>query len=103
VVSAAGTYQMAGLPLGPFDASEYPAALLFLEPGDCIIAFTDGVTEATAEDGRQLENAGIRAAIEGASRSPREMVGAVVQAIRQFTGGQPQSDDITLVAFGRKP
>src|SRR5207245_8473059 len=48
----------AGLPLGVLDGFEYGSCQISLEPGDSILAFTDGVTEATdVQDLQQIGRA----------------------------------------------
>jgi serine phosphatase RsbU (regulator of sigma subunit) len=101
VIEAVGV-EMTGLPLGPFDGFQYPSALISLEPGDCVLAFTDGVTEAMNVQGEQLGITGVRAALEGRSQTPGAMVEAVSLAVKKFAAGRQQNDDITLVAFGRR-
>jgi sigma-B regulation protein RsbU (phosphoserine phosphatase) len=75
-----------------------------LEPGDCILAFTDGVTEAMDANNVQLQKRGVHAAVQAGRReaySPRALGERVVQAVKQFAAGRSQHDDIALVGFGR--
>jgi len=90
-----------GFPLGVIDGFEYASFQRILEPGDCILAFTDGVTEAMNVHGVQLRTNGIHAALQGASSSPRMLVEQLVGAVKQFAAGRCQSDDMALVGFGR--
>src|SRR5262249_20290809 len=50
---------LSGLPLGVVGDFCYPAYTVALEPGDCIMAFTDGVTEAMDVDNKQLQMKGV--------------------------------------------
>jgi serine phosphatase RsbU (regulator of sigma subunit) len=93
----------AEFPLGVIDNYEYGSCEISLKPGESILAFTDGVTDAMDIQGGQLETAGLYAAIQGASYSPRALGEKVVNVVKQFTAGRAQIDDIALVAFGRKP
>jgi sigma-B regulation protein RsbU (phosphoserine phosphatase) len=90
-----------GLPLGVLDGYEYASCQIALEPGDSVLAFTDGVTEATDVQDRQLQTKGLYAAVEGGAYSTRELGEQVVKVVKQFAAGRSQFDDIALVGFGR--
>ena len=90
-----------GLPLGVLDGYEYASCQVTLEPGDSILAFTDGVTEATDLHDLQLQTKGLYAAVEGGTYSTRELGEQVIKVVKQFAAGRSQFDDIALVSFGR--
>jgi serine phosphatase RsbU (regulator of sigma subunit) len=90
-----------GYPLGVVDSFEYASCQVRLQPGDSILAFTDGVTEAMDVRDLQLETKGVYAAVSGGDYSPRTLVEQVVKIVKQFSTGRSQSDDIALVGFGR--
>jgi phosphoserine phosphatase RsbU/P len=90
-----------GFPLGVVDGFEYVSCEVSLEPGDTILAFTDGVTEAMNLQNLQLQAAGVYAAMREGTYSPRPLVEQVVKAVKQFATGRNQTDDIALVGFGR--
>jgi phosphoserine phosphatase RsbU/P len=92
---------VAGLPLGVVDGFEYASCQVSLEPGDSILAFTDGVTEAMNVQDLQLATKGVYAAVQGEAYSPRALGERVVKVVKQFTAGRSQQDDIALVGFGR--
>jgi serine phosphatase RsbU (regulator of sigma subunit) len=93
--------EVAGLPLGVLDGFEYASCQVALEPGDSILAFTDGVTEAMDVNNVQLRTKGVYAAVVGEAYSPQALVERVVEVVKQFAAGRSQHDDITLVGFGR--
>jgi serine phosphatase RsbU (regulator of sigma subunit) len=93
--------EVAGLPLGVLDGFEYASCQLSLEPGDSILAFTDGVTEAMDVNNVQLRPSAVYAAVQGKASSPRSLVEEVVKVVKQFATGRSQNDDIALVGFGR--
>lgn len=71
-----------------------------LERDDCLVLYTDGVTEALEAEGLEfgLERTiqSVRAsAMQGASA----IVARVIDDVRNFSGSQPQNDDITLIAI----
>jgi serine phosphatase RsbU (regulator of sigma subunit) len=100
-VEEAVNCNQAGFPLGIFDAFEYPSCQISLEPGDSILMFTDGVTDAMNLENRQLHKEGIYAAVQGNAYSPRGLCEQVIKTVKQFVNGRSQNDDIALVGFGR--
>lgn len=93
--------EVTGLPLGVLDGFKYASCQVALEPGDSILAFTDGVTEATDVQDLQLQTKGLYAAVQGGAYSTRELGDQVVKVVKQFAAGRSQFDDIALVGFGR--
>jgi sigma-B regulation protein RsbU (phosphoserine phosphatase) len=100
-VGAAIGNEVGGLPLGVMEGFEYTSCQVSLEPGDSILAFTDGVTEAMDLQDLQLQTEGVYAAVQGESYSPRALGDQVVKVVKQFSAGRSQHDDIALVGFGR--
>jgi sigma-B regulation protein RsbU (phosphoserine phosphatase) len=73
-----------------------------MDPGDCLLLYTDGVNEATDHKGllfgeEKIHEILAKTAPEGAT----EVVEGLTQAVGQFMGGDPQQDDITLIAVKR--
>jgi phosphoserine phosphatase RsbU/P len=100
-VEEAISNERTGFPLGVLDGFEYASCQVGLEPGDSILAFTDGVTEATDIQEIQLQTKGVYAAVQGEAYSTRGLGEQVVKVVKQFATGRSQSDDIALVGFGR--
>jgi serine phosphatase RsbU (regulator of sigma subunit) len=99
----AGSLELAGFPIGVFDGVEYASCQIALKPGDCLLAFTDGVTEAMDVNNVQLQTKGVHAAVRGEAYSPRALGERVVEVAKQFAAGRSQHDDMALVGFGRTP
>jgi sigma-B regulation protein RsbU (phosphoserine phosphatase) len=93
--------EQGGFLLGVKPACAYQAHQVKLQPGDRVILFSDGVTEALDIHDRLFGPDGVRAAIEQAEGSPRELGERIVEAIKKHAAGRNQGDDITLVCFGR--
>ena len=94
------------LPLGALVDGEYRHLEVDLEPGDLVLGYSDGVTEARSPDGelfgdRRLQQIVADAGASGLPRSPARLVGDVLAAVDRWSGGGIQSDDLTLVAVGR--
>ena len=100
-VKEAISKEVAGLPLGVLDGFEYASCQVGLEPGDSILAFTDGVTEAMDVNNVQMQTKRLYAAVQGEAYSPRALGERVVKVVKEFTTGRSQHDDIALVGFGR--
>ena len=100
VVEAIGNEET-GLPLGVLDDYQYPSCQVGLQPGDSILAFTDGVTEATDMLDCQLQMQGLYAAVQREAYPTRELGEQVVKVVKQFAAGRSQFDGIALVGFGR--
>ena len=90
-----------GIPLGIVPDFVYPQAETTLLPGDALLLYTDGITDARNLEG---EDFGEDRLVRLAERLPRamtadELVHAVAGEVSRFTAGAEQADDITLVAL----
>jgi serine phosphatase RsbU (regulator of sigma subunit) len=89
--------------LGAFADFDAPERSLALDPGDVLVAFTDGVTDAMNGDRTRFGDARFQAAVAAAApRDPGVIVEAVLVAIDAFSGDEPAADDVTLLAIGRQ-
>lgn len=79
------------------DAS-YREECVQLAPGDLVVAFTDGISEAmNAADEEWTEDRLIAAAITASTQSPRDLIATLVAGADAHAAGAPQFDDMTLV------
>jgi serine phosphatase RsbU (regulator of sigma subunit) len=90
-----------GLPIGVGAGECYTACQVRLEPGDSVLLFSDGVTDAMDVQNRPLKMDGICSAVQGKLLSPRALGECIVRAVQNHAAGRGQHDDITLVCFGR--
>jgi serine phosphatase RsbU (regulator of sigma subunit) len=95
--------EKAGLPLNvaPDPDYEYEMISCALEPGTTALLDTDGVSEAMNPDGELFGFDRLRDAFKGAPSDPTQAGEAVIREVRSFAAGRHQSDDITLICFGR--
>ncbi len=92
----------AGLPLGIVEGYPYESYQVTLQPGDCLVLYTDGVPEAHDRANRQFGNKGIETALATASSAaPKQLVESLVRAVQLHASGRNPHDDVTLVGFGR--
>ena len=85
-------------PLGVFEPFTYQESAIRLEKGDVLVLYTDGVSEAMNANREQFGTERIVDLIlrHGAA-SPKELLDALMDAVRQFSGDAPQHDDMTLL------
>ncbi|MDR1312567.1 MAG: PP2C family protein-serine/threonine phosphatase [Deltaproteobacteria bacterium] len=88
--------------VGAWPGVKYKRREEYLGDGELCLLYTDGVTEAQDADGALFGQERLRRALEGASRDPEEAVEAVYSSTLEWRGDEPQSDDITMLAFRRK-
>jgi serine phosphatase RsbU (regulator of sigma subunit) len=87
-----------GLMVGAFPGLAYEQDELTLAPGEMVLLYSDGVTEAEDEEGGQFEQERLDACLKDAGRlSPHELVHHVLETVRTFAGERPQADDITIL------
>jgi serine phosphatase RsbU (regulator of sigma subunit) len=89
-----------GIPIGLLDPAEFCIRSVALAPGDKVVIYTDGISEAQAAEGEFFGRKRLRdAARAGAGRTCAELHGDILEAVRAFTGGAPQADDVTLLVL----
>jgi sigma-B regulation protein RsbU (phosphoserine phosphatase) len=90
-----------GIPLGIMPGTTFDAFSVALQPGDCLLLYTDGVTDAVGVNGNPFGMKGMLAALQGAPLTPTSACERLLKAVKQHAAGRPQHDDITLVSVGR--
>src|SRR5262245_15999687 len=90
-----------GYPLGVAEGIPYDAVATTLAPGDTVLLFTDGITEAKNKNDHEFQLEGALTALKTSTKTPKAMVECLVGAVREHARGCKQHDDITIVAFGR--
>ncbi|MBW4717746.1 PP2C family protein-serine/threonine phosphatase [Saccharothrix obliqua] len=91
-----------GPALGMLPDGEYRLGRVFLNPGDSLFVYTDGVVEAADARGDRF---GTRAMLDALApdRSARDLLDGVDDAVRRHVDGAEQSDDITTLGLRRLP
>jgi len=91
-------YTGGSFPVGLLDEASFMASRIQLEPGDTLLLYTDGVTEA--ED-REQKPFGVEMLKDVLTQNPNSTLDAIqtaiLNAVGQFAEGVGQSDDITLL------
>lgn len=105
LVRAAGGFETlggGGVILGILPKAAYSDARAQLDPGDVLVLFSDGVTEASDPAGDEFGEARLAELVASLRDQPAsEIVEAVNDAVTAFTQGAPAADDITVVAVRR--
>jgi serine phosphatase RsbU (regulator of sigma subunit) len=91
----------ARLPLGVLSDETYCGETTTIGPGDLVVLYTDGVTEALSPDRRQFGLEGLRKALKGSALGAGAVGEAIRAGVRRHVAGQDPYDDITILCFGR--
>jgi sigma-B regulation protein RsbU (phosphoserine phosphatase) len=92
-----------GMALGIFEEVEFTDNTHEFAPGEMVLLYTDGVPEATNKDGEEYENDRFSDVLQqNATLSPNSITQTLVNSIKEFTKGAPQSDDITTLCLKYK-
>jgi sigma-B regulation protein RsbU (phosphoserine phosphatase) len=105
IIRADGRYEVlrgGGPIMGIFPDLQYPEMQAQLEPGDLLVIYSDGVTEASSPEGNDYDIPQLGATlIENRGCSAKEIVQAVADKVREWTHNAPPADDITVVVARR--
>jgi sigma-B regulation protein RsbU (phosphoserine phosphatase) len=89
-----------GLPVGMLADSEYEQGEVHLEPGDTLLCFSDGISEAMNAKGEMWSESEVEKIVRTCrGLTPQKMIDLLIQATDQFAGEAEQADDMTLVAI----
>jgi sigma-B regulation protein RsbU (phosphoserine phosphatase) len=89
--------------LGLFESWECSAADVQLEPGDILVMYTDGITEAIDDQGREFGDGRLIELVKAhRDLAPHLLLESILTEVRTFSRGAEQQDDMTIiVARGR--
>jgi len=89
-----------GTVIGLFDFSEYDTGETKVSPGDLLVVFSDGLTEAVNTAGDEFGDDRLAAVLETVrGRSAAEALAAVLKAVTEFVGTEPARDDLTVMVL----
>ena len=95
--------QMSGFVLGMMPDIKPEETRLIMQPGDSVVFFTDGITEARNKAGEFYDDERLHQVIQAHSeRSADEIAQKILESVENFTADHPRSDDLTLVVIKRK-
>lgn len=91
-----------GTPLGLLPQASYDRIIVKTDPGDLIVLYSDGVSEATDPEGLELGRDSLMALAQAADPSSAEGFGQqLVGAVDRFRGGRAPEDDVTIIVLQR--
>lgn len=94
--------ETAGLPLGMIEGYAYDSCQVHLQPGDHLILFSDGVTDALDARNQSFSMKGVqRVASDAGIVSATALGERLMKAVQQHAANRDPHDDITLVCLGR--
>lgn len=92
-----------GIALGMFEGSDYQPNSASLGPGDALVLYSDGITEAENTSGRAFDESGLCETISKAATHDPEALGrAVLKAVDDHAGDARLADDLTVLVLSRK-
>ncbi|MFQ5693692.1 MAG: PP2C family protein-serine/threonine phosphatase, partial [Nitrospinota bacterium] len=92
-VAAAG-----GPPLGVVPGLSYQEQAVQLAPGDRILLYSDGILEARGVGGEEFGEQRILDVASSSKKGADGLLKGVLDAVKEFSSGTPQMDDMTLIA-----
>jgi len=104
---ADGTVEMlqsqCNLVLGAVEGLSFQNESMQLNPGDAIVLYTDGVTEAENKEHELFGEERLQAVLKDLQGAPsQQIVEAINAKVKEFADGAPQSDDVTQLVIRRK-
>jgi sigma-B regulation protein RsbU (phosphoserine phosphatase) len=94
--------ELSGLPLGVDEECEYTETRAYIQPGNTVVLYTDGVVEAGPHDGDIYGYDRLEQMLQvNAHLKPRALMAALLHELRAWSGSE-QADDITMVIIRRR-
>jgi sigma-B regulation protein RsbU (phosphoserine phosphatase) len=91
------------LPLGLLPRSEFAENRIEMEPGDLLVVYSDGLTEARDENEREFGTERLEALLPGLRGLAPERAGErILGAFHRFVGSAPRHDDLSLLLVERE-
>jgi len=91
-------YSTGSFPIGLVEEASFESARIQLEPGDTLLLYTDGVTEAENREKALFEEQRLKEAFGQYEGSPlKDVQDGILRVVEKFTEGASQSDDVTLL------
>ena len=87
-----------GMPVGMFEMAPYSCDTITMKPGDTMVLYSDGVTEAHNVEGQEFGEARLVQVMERYTRGSADVVlEQIINAVKEFAHGAEQYDDVTAL------
>lgn len=97
------TLERTGTPIGMLPKGTYQPCAITLEPGELVLMFTDGITEAQDPEGNEYGSERLERLVQSMARAPLEhLCREIDRDVLRFSQGAPLSDDRTLLVVRRR-
>ena len=97
------TLNNTGMPLGIDEENEWGSDEIDISPGELLLLYTDGVTDAQNIAGEFIDRKVILNTLQrNIGKTVQEVQQAILEKVHHFVGDAPRFDDITLVLLGRE-
>lgn len=107
ILRSGGTFERladGGIALGMFSASTYSAGRTLLSPGEMLVVYSDGITEAENDAGQPFDEQGLEMALSAGREAELSAISAgVVKAVERHTGDVRFADDLTILLLRATP
>jgi serine phosphatase RsbU (regulator of sigma subunit) len=90
-----------GVPIGVLEDFQYAVLSRTIEPGETVLFYTDGVSDAMNPKGDLYSEKRVRKFLRNSRGNAAEIGKALLSDVRAHAAGRPQNDDITIMVFGR--
>jgi steroid delta-isomerase-like uncharacterized protein len=89
-----------GMVVGAFEHATFDEDTQQLWPGDVLVAYSDGVTEARDSGGDEFGEERLLSCVQAnCTRSPAEIMECLLSSVHEFSAGTAQSDDVTMLVL----
>jgi sigma-B regulation protein RsbU (phosphoserine phosphatase) len=87
-----------GVAIGLAEEFAFQDGAIHLKPGDLLVLYTDGITEALGSEGQAFGREELAEVVRREQNSsPKDLIGSIREELEAFTKGQPAADDTTLI------
>jgi steroid delta-isomerase-like uncharacterized protein len=88
--------------VGVFEHAEFEEETLQLQPGDRLVVYSDGITEARNTDDVEFGEDRLLAFVDAnRGQAPEALVQSILETVQHFASGTRQGDDLTVLVFAR--
>jgi serine phosphatase RsbU (regulator of sigma subunit) len=92
-----------GIPIGVVEDYSYETAVRTIHPGETIVIYTDGVSEAMNPQGELYGMDSVSHFVKQGSSNSTLLGQSLLDDVRRHANGRLQNDDIAIMTFGRNP